>query len=100
MYVLFDAEIEVAVKDKLQNLLDDVRKGLRKAKITYGGLSATKDAVRVQITEVAKIEDARTFLSEAGIDVDRLAPQVEGRFASAFIRASKPASCCGPTCCS
>ena len=62
VYVLFEAEIEVAVKDKLQNLLDDVRKGLRKAKITYGGLSASKDAVRVQITEARKFDEARTFL--------------------------------------
>ena len=48
-----------------------------------------------------KIEDARTFLTEAGLDVDRLAPEVDGRVASAFIRARKPlaAACCGPECC-
>lgn len=62
VYVLFEAEIEVAVKDKLQNLVDDVRKGLRKAKIGYGGLSASKDAVSVQVTDAAKLEEARTFL--------------------------------------
>ncbi len=41
------------------------------------------------------------FLTEGGVDVDAMAPQVEGKFASAFIRARKPesASCCGPTCC-
>jgi SAM-dependent methyltransferase len=49
---------------------------------------------------VYKIDDARAFLSEAGIDVDRLAPEIEGRFASAFIRARKPEGCCVPTCCS
>ncbi|HUY82849.1 MAG TPA: arsenite methyltransferase [Acidobacteriaceae bacterium] len=37
------------------------------------------------------IEDARQFLTEAGIDVDRIAPQVDGKFMSAFIRATKPA---------
>ncbi|MDE3155151.1 MAG: arsenite methyltransferase [Acidobacteriota bacterium] len=41
---------------------------------------------------VYQVEDARTFLSEAGVDVDTMAPQVEGRFASAFIRARKPRS--------
>ena len=47
------------------------------------------------------VEDARTFLTEAGLDVDRLAPEVDGRVASAFIRARKPlaAACCGPACC-
>lgn len=62
VYVLFEAQIEVAVKDKMQDVLDEVRKGLRKEKITYAGLSATKDAVKVQITEPSEIEKARTFL--------------------------------------
>ncbi len=49
---------------------------------------------------VYDVEDARAFLTESGLDVDVLAPQVEGRFLSAFVRASKPAaSCCGPSCC-
>ena len=57
--------------------------------------------VEVEPWRVYKIDDARAFLTESGVDVDRLAPQVEDRFASAFIRASKPAakSCCGPECC-
>jgi SAM-dependent methyltransferase len=57
--------------------------------------------VEIDPWRVYKIEDARGFLTEAGLDVDRLAPQVEGRFASAFIRGRKPetASCCGPDCC-
>jgi hypothetical protein len=40
------------------------------------------------------IEDARVFLTEAGISVDEIAPQVEGKFVSAFIRATKPATPC------
>jgi arsenite methyltransferase len=51
---------------------------------------------------VYQVEDARAFLADAGVDVDRIAPQVEGKVASAFIRARKPEAnaCCGPTCCS
>jgi SAM-dependent methyltransferase len=58
--------------------------------------------VEVEPWRIYKIDDARAFLAEGGLDVDRLAPAVEGRFASAFIRARKPAaaSCCGPDCCS
>ena len=37
------------------------------------------------------IEDARSFLNGQGVDVDAIAPQVEGKFLSAFIRATKPA---------
>ena len=57
--------------------------------------------VDVDPWRVYTFEDARTFLTEAGLDADRLAPDVDGRVASAFIRATKPEtkSCCGPTCC-
>ena len=59
------------------------------------------DSVEVEPWRVYQIEDARAFLAESGIDVDRLAPQVDGKIASAFIRARRPEtkSCCGPTCC-
>ena len=55
--------------------------------------------VSFEPTRVYRVEDARYFLSEAGVDVDEIAPQVDGRFLSAFIRAQKPAACCGPNCC-
>jgi SAM-dependent methyltransferase len=57
--------------------------------------------VEVEPWRIYRVEDARSFLTEAGLDVDRLAPEVEGRFASAFVRARRPeaASCCGPDCC-
>jgi arsenite methyltransferase len=58
--------------------------------------------VDVEPTRVYQVEDAREFLSGQGLDMDALAPQVDGKFLSAFIRAVKPVgakSCCGPTCC-
>jgi SAM-dependent methyltransferase len=50
------------------------------------------DAIDMEPTRVYGIEDARQFLTSEGIDVDAVAPQVEGKFMSAFIRAVKPAS--------
>jgi 2-polyprenyl-3-methyl-5-hydroxy-6-metoxy-1,4-benzoquinol methylase len=59
------------------------------------------ESVAVEPTRVYNVEDARHFLTEAGIDVDAIAPQVNGKFMSAFIRAAKPkAACCEPGCCS
>ena len=57
--------------------------------------------VDVEPWRVYRLEDARTFLTESGLDVDRLASEVDGRIASAFIRAWKPdvRGCCGPDCC-
>src|SRR5216117_3032792 len=45
--------------------------------------------ISLEPTRIYRIEDARTFLSGRGIDVDRIAPEVDGRFMSAFIRATK-----------
>ena len=47
--------------------------------------------IEIEPTRVYSVEDARQFLTAEGIDVDAVAPQVEGKFASAFIRAKKPA---------
>jgi 2-polyprenyl-3-methyl-5-hydroxy-6-metoxy-1,4-benzoquinol methylase len=55
--------------------------------------------IGIEPTRVYNIEDARTFLTGQGVDVDAIAPQVEGKFMSAFIRARKPESCCAPGCC-
>jgi SAM-dependent methyltransferase len=59
------------------------------------------DDIELEPWRVYEVEDARGFLAESGIDVDQLAPQVDGKIASAFIRARRPEakSCCGPTCC-
>jgi SAM-dependent methyltransferase len=57
------------------------------------------DGIDIEPTRIYNIEDARAFLSGQGVDVDTLAPQVEGKFMSAFIRATKPESCCEPGCC-
>jgi len=54
----------------------------------------------IEPTRVYNVEDARQFLTEAGVDVDAIAPQVNEKFMSAFIRATKSkASCCEPGCC-
>lgn len=56
--------------------------------------------VSIAPTRTYSVEDARHFLTEAGIDVDAMATEVEGKFASAFLRGTKPKTdCCGPDCC-
>ena len=46
--------------------------------------------IDVEPTRVYRAADAREFLVSSGIDADALAPQVDGKFMSAFIRAMKP----------
>ncbi len=50
------------------------------------------EAVDVEPTRIYRVEDARDFLERAGLDAAAIAPQVEGRFMSAFIRARKPSA--------
>ena len=69
-----------------------------RAKLGAAGFTS----VEVEPTRIYRAEDARAFLSGQGLDVDAIAPQVDGKFLSAFIRATKPAatvSCCAPGCC-
>jgi arsenite methyltransferase len=46
--------------------------------------------VGIEPTRVYRLDDARGFLEEAGIDPDSVS-ELDGRFASAFVRATKPA---------
>jgi arsenite methyltransferase len=61
------------------------------------------ERISIEPTRVYRVEDAREFLSSAGVDADAITTQVDGKFMSAFARAVKPAggkACCGPACCS
>jgi arsenite methyltransferase len=61
--------------------------------------SAGFEDIEIEPTRVYNVEDAREFLSGQNIDVDAIAPLVEGKFMSAFVRAVKPKACCAPGCC-
>ncbi len=49
------------------------------------------EEVSIEPTRVYKLEDAREFLWGHGFDVNAIAPLVDGKFFSGFIRARKPA---------
>src|SRR3954466_3921818 len=68
-----------------------------RAKLVAAGF----EQITIEPTRIYRVDDAREFLSAAGVDVDAIAPQVDGKIMSAFVRAVKPTakSCCGPTCC-
>jgi len=69
-------------------------------KLTAAGF----EQIEIEPTRIYRVEDAREFLASSGIDIDAIAPQVDGKFMSAFVRAVKPTgsgnrACCGPACC-
>ncbi|MGI8548348.1 MAG: arsenite methyltransferase, partial [Gemmatimonadaceae bacterium] len=61
-------------------------------------------------TRVYKAEDAAAFLAGTGLDAEPFSREIDGKFFSGFVRATKPAvvvgaatsstrSCCGPDRC-
>jgi arsenite methyltransferase len=60
------------------------------AKIAQAGF----ERVSIEPTRVYDINHARQFLAGQGLDMDAIAPQVAGKFMSAFIRAERPKACC------
>jgi arsenite methyltransferase len=67
-------------------------------------VAAGFEQIEIEPTRIYRVEDAREFLSAEGVDVDAIAPQVNEKFLSAFIRAVKPSrtserACCGRACC-
>ena len=64
------------------------RSRFSREKLTAAGF----EQVDIEPTRVYRMEDAKEFLAGEGIDVDAIAPQVNGKFMSAFIRAVKPVS--------
>ena len=50
------------------------------------------EAIDLEPTRIYRVEDARELLAGAGIDAEAVAPQVDGKFMSAFVRARKPAA--------
>lgn len=57
-----------------------------RAKLERAGFAS----IEIEPTRVYRAKDAREFLASAGIDAEALAPEVDGRFFSAFVRAVKP----------
>jgi arsenite methyltransferase len=63
---------------------------LEESEYTQKLAAAGFEDVSMEPTRVYRAEDAREFLSGQGIDVATIAPLVDGRFFSGFIRARKP----------
>src|SRR5579863_5631988 len=97
--VVTHGEIPADVRDNMLLWVGCIAGALQDYQYVAKLAKAGFDNIDIEATRVYDIEDARAFLSGQGVDVDAIAPQVEGKFMSAFIRATKPASCCNPGCC-
>ncbi|MFY9315321.1 MAG: arsenite methyltransferase [Burkholderiales bacterium] len=65
--------------------------GEYRAKLAAAGFAD----VAIEPTRIYRAEDASAFLADQGIDASVIGPEVDGKFLSAFIRATKPAAASG-----
>jgi ubiquinone/menaquinone biosynthesis C-methylase UbiE len=97
--VVVRGEVPVEVRRNVELWIGCIAGALRDTEYTDKLRAAGFADVDIEATRIYNVEDARQFLTREGVDVDAIAPQVDGKFMSAFVRAKKPAACCGPTCC-
>jgi hypothetical protein len=50
------------------------------------------EQIDIEPTRVYRVEEVCGFLRAQGVDVDAITPQVDGKFMSAFVRATRPAA--------
>ncbi len=88
--VVVRGEVPAAIRRSVELWIGCVAGALEEQEYRDKLAKAGFGAIDVEPTRVYKAEDAREFLARAGLDVEAIAPQVDGKFMSAFVRARKP----------
>ena len=104
--VVVRGEVPQAVRKSMELWVGCVAGALHEDEYRRLLADAGFESVDVEPWRIYAVEDAKQFLAEAGLDVEQVAREVEGKIASAFVRATKSSaaaasatSCCGPECC-
>jgi arsenite methyltransferase len=87
--VVVKGEVPAEIRRNMELWVGCVAGALRDSEYISKLASAGFREISIEPTRVYKLDDARQFLAAQGIDADSIAPQVEGKFISAFIRATK-----------
>src|SRR5271166_3176289 len=88
--VVVHGEVPQQVRDSVLLWVGCIAGALQDTEYVSKLANAGFEAIEVEPTRVYRVDDARTFLTDQGVDVDAIAPLVDGKFMSAFIRARKP----------
>ena len=88
--VVVQGELPADVKRSMELWIGCVAGALQDTEFTSLLADAGFESATVEMTRIYEIEDARTFLANTGLDVDRVAAEVAGRVGAAFVRAAKP----------
>ena len=106
--VVVRGEVPVAIRRSMELWVGCVAGALEEKQFEAWLREAGFENPTLEPTRVYRVEDARQFLSEAGLDPDAIAEDIDGKLMAAFVRATKPAAvavaaaaspCCAPGCC-
>jgi arsenite methyltransferase len=98
--VVVRGEVPAAIRKSMELWVGCIAGALTESDYRSKLAKAGFTGIDMEVTRVYGVDDARAFLAAEGLDADAVAKEIDGKFVSAFIRASKPASCCAPGCCS
>ena len=88
--VVVRGEVPAEIRRSIELWIGCVAGALEEAEYRAKLGKAGFEAVEVEPTRIYRVEDARENLAKAGLDADAIAPEVDGKFMSAFVRARKP----------
>jgi arsenite methyltransferase len=101
--VVVRGEVPAQIRKSMELWVGCVAGALEESEFQRMLLDAGFTAPDIEPTRFYSATDAAAFLASSGIETDGLAEQIDGKFMSAFVRATKPkaaaAACCGPECC-
>jgi len=88
--VVVRGEVPDAIRRSVELWVGCVAGAMEEAEYVAKLARAGFTAIQLEPTRIYDLDDAREFLAAEGIDADAAAHRVEGRFMSAFVRATKP----------
>ena len=88
--IVVRGEVPAAIRRSVELWIGCVAGALDEQEYRERLAQAGFEAIDVQPARIYRAEDAREFLLPAALDADAIAPQVDGKFMSAFVRARKP----------
>ncbi len=88
--VVVRGEVPAAIRHSVELWIGCVAGALEESEYREKLSGAGFEEVEVEPTRVYRAADAKEFFAQANMDMEKIAPLVEGKFMSAFVRARKP----------
>jgi ubiquinone/menaquinone biosynthesis C-methylase UbiE len=96
--VIVRGEVPAAVRASMELWVGCIAGALEESEFARLLEDVGFEAPTFEPTRFYAAKDAAAFLAQSGLDVEAVAHEIDGKFLSAFVRATKP--CCASGCCS